>query len=414
MTNSNSSKFWDNRLVRIILAVLGSVLLWVFVTVTEGDLIRQTFSGVNVVFEGGDALRAEKDLIITDISSTTVSVSLNGTRSQLANLSSDQITAVIDVSKNPTVGKYGPAPTIRFAAGVNANTITTNAIMPSTISYSVVREVTRTIEVKGEFSGSVADGYTFNPPIFDVETVKIRGPENEVNKVEYAWVDITRDKLDSTLDYESTYKLVDADMNEIPLGSIELERETVGVVVQVLATKEIPLTVDLRYGAGATSENVKLTCSPATIMLSGEKELLDSFSKISLDTIDLTSFSQTYEETYPIQLENGLNNLKGITEVKVTIEIIGLETRKFNVTNISVINMTNGYTAEIVTEAVEVTLRGPADILSEIKANNIRVVGDAAELAVVTGEVALKSKIIIDGFTGVGAIGEYKVYILIE
>ena len=416
MTNSSSRKFWDNKLVRIILAVLGSVLLWVFVTMTEGDLIKQPFNGVRVVFEGADALRAEKDLVITEISSTTVSVTLSGTRGQLASLSSDQIIAVVDVSKTPVVGKHTTIPTIRFVAGTNTSTISTGdiTVSPSTIVYSIVREVPRTIEVKGAFTGSVAEGYTSNPPVFDVETVIIRGPENEVNKVKYAWVDITRDKLDTTLDYESTYTLLDADMKEVPLGNIELERETVGVVVQVLATKEIPISVDIIDGAGATSENVKITCTPATIMLSGDRELLDSINKISLDTIDLASFSQTYEETYPIQLENGLNNLKGVTEAKVTVQVIGLETKKFNVTNISVVNMTNGYTAEIITETVEVTLRGPAEVLSEIKANNIRIVGDAADLAVVTGEIGLKSKIIIDGFTGVGAIGEYKVYILIE
>lgn len=46
----------------------------------------------------------------------------------------------------------------------------------------------------------------------------------------------------------------------------------------------------------------------------------------------------TFEDNYTIVLDNEITNVTGITDVKVTAQIIGLENKKFNVTNITTIN----------------------------------------------------------------------------
>lgn len=73
-------------------------------------------------------------------------------------------------------------------------------------------------------------------------------------------------------------------------------------------------------------------------------------NKIVLGTIDLTDFTDAFQNTYSIVLDNEVRNLTGITEAKVTVEIIGLETRDFTVTNLSCINDTEGYKSTIITE----------------------------------------------------------------
>jgi YbbR domain-containing protein len=417
MSNGKSAKsFWDSKLVWAILAALGSVLLWVYVTFVEGDVITADFNGVAVEFYGADLLRDEQGLIITNVSDYVVSVSLTGTRSELSRLDSSSMTARIDVSNIAGIGEHRERPDIVFAPGISRGSILASEIStaPISISYSVVREISKTIDVMGRFNGTVAEGFFTMPPVFNPVTVIIRGPQDEINQVQYAWVDITREDLDATRNFESTYILVDADLNEVPLGNIKLERETVDVTIQVLMQKEIPLTVDIVEGAGATSQNIKITCEPASILISGDKETLDAINRISLDTVDLSSFGLVYEQTLPIHLDNGITNVTGITEAKVKIEVIGLETKSFTVTNISVVNITEGYEMELLTESLEVTIRGPAEVLERLKANNIRVVADAADIGAATGEFAPSAKVIIDDdFTGVGALGTYEIYIRI-
>ena len=88
----SSKAFW------IIISLLGSFLLWMYIMSTEETTIEKTFSNVKVVYQGADDLRAARGLIVTDADADSVTVRLKGTRRVLGNLSSADLSAVIDVS----------------------------------------------------------------------------------------------------------------------------------------------------------------------------------------------------------------------------------------------------------------------------------------------------------------------------
>ena len=71
---------WDSRIFWAFVSLLASVLLWVYVTTTQGDVIEQTYEGVSVVFNGEDVLRENEGLVVANISSNTVSVRIRATR----------------------------------------------------------------------------------------------------------------------------------------------------------------------------------------------------------------------------------------------------------------------------------------------------------------------------------------------
>ena len=83
---------------------------------------------------------------------------------------------------------------------------------------------------------------------------------------------------------------------------------------------------------------------------------------------------------------------------------MGLETRNVHVTNISCINVTEGFEAEILTKSLDVTLRGNPESLSQIREENIRAVADLEDVNESTGTYMPKVRIYVDGFTDVGAI----------
>ncbi|MEG0035796.1 MAG: CdaR family protein, partial [Oscillospiraceae bacterium] len=300
---------------------------------------------------------------------------------------------------------------VTYPLGIDRDSVSLVSTLPSSVSFLVDKTNTKTVELKGQFSGTVLEGYVPQPIIFEPQTVNISGPENEINKVACAWVVIERKDVDKTLKFDTEYVLLDNEGNEVELGNIVLETEMVSVTLPITATKEVPLTVDLVDGGGATIENVKISCDPATIIIAGDAETLASINKISLGTVDLAAFASTFEDKFTVVLPDKVSNVTGITAAKATVEVIGLETRKFNVTNISAINAPTGRTSSMVTENVEVTLRGSADVLNKIKANNIRVVADLTDVGNTTGVFQPIAKIYVDGVTGVGAVGEYKIYV---
>ena len=164
--------------------------------------------------------------------------------------------------------------------------------------------------------------------------------------------------------------------------------------------------ITLIEGAGATSANTVIKIEPSSITLAGDTSILAGMNKIVLGTIDLTDFTDAFQNTYSIVLDNEVRNLTGITEAKVTVEIIGLETRDFTVTNLSCINDTEGYKSTIITESLTVTLRGTKEQLDAIQSENIRAVADLKDFKESSGTYMVPVKVYVAGYDDVGAIGD--------
>lgn len=404
----------DSRIFWAVVSLLASVLLWVYVTTTQGDVSEQTYEGVSVVFNGEDTLRENEGLVISNVSANTVNVRIRATRRELSKLTSSNIVAYVDVSKFTSAGMYNQSVSIQFPLGSNTSSISVTATSPRSISFDLEKTSSKTVEIKGKFTGTVAEGFAEQPMQFSPQTVTLDGPSSELQKVAYAWVEVSRDNIDKTIQISSAYKLMDADGKELSLSNVTSDPAAISVTVPVTATKEVPLTIDLAEGGGATAQNAKITCEPATITVAGDAETLAGLNKISLGTVDLASFAESYQDSFKIVLDNGVTNVTGITTAKVTVQIVGLVTRKYSITNISTINVPPGRTASVITENVEVTLRGTADVLDKVKPNNIRVVADLSELGTTSGVFEPAAKVYVDGFTGVGAVGDYKVYVKLK
>lgn len=404
----------DNKILWAIVSLLASVLLWVLVTISVGDMKIHTFESVPVVFKGEDTLFERYGLVLSNISTTTVNIRVKAPLREIAKLESSVITAEVDVSRFTTKGSHSQIVTPRFPPGTNTSSIDFATTSPTSITFNVDKTVTKTVEVDGKFVGTVAEGYAQQPMRFDPQSITVTGPGEIVSKIAHAWVEVGRIDVDKTIQAEYPYQLIDEKGNEVPTNGLVFSRETVTVTVPINSTKEVPLTIDRIDGAGATDENVEITLDPATITIAGDAETLEGINKISLGTIDLSSFASSYENKHQIILDNTVTNVTGIKEVKVTIKVIGLETKKFNVSNITTINAPAGRTVSIVTENLEITLRGKNSVLSKIAANNIRVVADLSDIGTASGVFEPIAKVHIDGFTGVGAIGSYSVYVKIK
>ncbi len=177
----------------------------------------------------------------------------------------------------------------------------------------------------------------------------------------------------------------------------------------ILEIKDIPLQVELVEGAGATTANTKVTLTPDRITLAGDSAILEGMNRIILSTIDLTDFRTSFSETYTIPFDNSLRNISGVTEAKVDVEIVGLSTANYTVKNISVINVPDNIEAEIVTESLDVVLRGTQEQLDQLTAENIRAVADLSDYKDSTGSFMPHAKIYVDGFVDVGAVGNYPI-----
>lgn len=413
-TRSRMKKIYNSKVFWMIVSLLASLAIWVYVTSVETDESKTTFRGVKVELVGEDILRDSKNLVVTDMDTSTVTVEVVGPRRIIGSLSSDQLVAQVDVSKLSRAAYTSQQYTIVYPDGTDTSKLSESRRTPETINFMVSAQTSKSIQVRGSFDGSLAEGYTAEMPVFEPSTITITGSEAYLKDVEYAWVTFGKENVDSTYSVETGFTLMDANNEPCSTTGISFSTDVVTATLPLLTLKEVNLDVNIIEGAGATKANTKITIDPVSVTLAGDSSLLAGMNKIILATIDLTDFSSTFTETYTIPIDNELKNTTGVTKATVTVEIVGLETKTFRVTNFSCINATEGYEADIITESKEITLRGTPEALAQIKAENIRAVADLTDYKESTGTYMPQVRVYVDGFTDVGAIGENTISIEIR
>lgn len=411
---TQSRAFWMG------ISLLAAVLLWLYVTSTEGVEIETTLYNVPIEFVGADTLRESSNLVVTEQDRTSVNLTLSGTRRVLSKLDSGNVTATINLSRMNTDGRYSVSYDLSFPSGINPNDVTLVRSSADIVNFYLDFITPKTIEVKGVFTGSTAEGYLAEDNlIFDPLVVRISGPKAAISQVDHAYVSISRTGVDKTLQYSTTYELVDENNDPVDDSAITRETEEVTVTLNVLSTRSVPLDVNIIDGGGAVREaNTQIDIEPASVVLAGDAAVIDSTSKLVLGTIDLAAFATDYTATYTIVPPNDTENLTGVTEATVTVSIIGLNTRTFSIgqDNISCNNVPEGYTAEIITQSLNnVTVRAPEEILGQIEAQNLRAVADLSELnSDAPGVYNPTVRIYINGFPEAGVVGEYKIYVTLD
>ena len=409
-------KFTESKIFNIILSILIALGLWAYVTASVTDVGESTVRNIPVTVVGEEALNA-KGLMIDPNTKLAVSARVSGNRTLLVNMASnpsEYFSATINVAEITEPGTYDLNCTI--TPEFTSLTSTGVRVMDQegkTIQVTVTRLMSKTVEVRGVFEGTVDEDndYRANPVEVTPGTIKVQGPETLVNQVEYAQVTITGDDLTKTYTGELGFQLMTADGEVVDDDDLTTNVNTVSVVMPVVKTMEVPLSVEYIYGGGITEDNferyVTVDIQPATIQVSGDEADVSYLEgkTITVGKIDLSQVIQDQQEfVFPIELTPELSNDSGITQATVTVTIRGLETKTVETSNIDVINTPSGFTADAVTQSLQVKVRGPADALDTVEGYQIRVVVDLEGQNLRQAQFPFTPKIYLDGDSRCGVI----------
>ncbi len=403
----------DSRLLWALLSLCAAVMIWVYYTSNYSVAETKTLYGVEVTFTGQEAMRDTLSLVVSDQDVSTVNVTLSGSRRDLSGITSDDIKAVVNLSNITMPGYRTMSYTLSYDTSVNQASIREGAKSPSTIGLQISKLATRSFPVTGAFEGSTAEGYMVDAAemTFDPAAVTVTGPEDELNQIAKVQVTVARDEVSAAFTAVGNYVFLDDEDQPLEFEDVQADVETVSVNVPVSTVKDVDLDVTLIPGGGATEANVIYHVKPETITVAGDAATLDALNVISVANIPLANYLTFEPATYNIVLPNGVECLSGETTATVEMEFVGLEYGLFTVTNLSYINVPDGYTASVMDANKVVTVRAPADVFSQIAVNNIRIVAD---LSGVTTTSRVPTTVYVDGFESAGAVGTYPLYIRME
>ena len=408
MTKKKVSKLFNNNIFWAVISLVAALAIWLYMTATQEEEIAVTLSGVQVVFAGEEDLQATRGLVITDVSTRTVDVTVRGTRLNIGSLAASDVQAVIDVSRFNSTSNSTQSYNLVYPDGVDASAVRVVRSSPSTISFQVTRMDDKIVPVDAAFTGSVAEGYMLGDIEYEPRSITVSGPQSVLETIDRVYVEVELMDLDAPRTVEAPFTLRDADGNEIAKDGLEFDFDTVTVTIPISKVKDVPIYVNLIEGAGATRENTSIKLSESSITIAGDAATVDGINRIEVGPVDLTSFELTYEGTLDVVLPNGVENISGIEEVDVSLEVTGLAVRDFTVTNISDTGLPEGYSAELVTHSLTVRIRGPQDALANLNSSNIRAVADLSNTTA-SGTMDIPNvQIVIDGALNCGAVGTYR------
>ena len=414
----NAYKLKDSRIFWAVLSVIAALLIWVYYTMNYAQEETRVFYGVEVSYTGADAMRDSLNLIISETDTTTVNVTLSGSRRDLLRLTSEDLRAVVNLSNVTMAGYRTMSYSLSYPSSVNSAGITVVRQTPQTIGLQISKLATKMMDIRGTFTGTTAEGYVVDSAdmTFDPASVTLSGPEEELQQIHTVRVTVARDEVRSSFTAAANYVFLDADGNELDFEDVQADAETVSVTVPVSTIKQIGVDVTLLYGGGVGTDNVIKDIYPATITVAGDAATLDGLNSVSVATIDLSDHESFSTTEYSIILPNGVECLSGETTATVSLTFTGLETAYFNVSNLSCVNPPEGYVPTIMEQTSVITVRAPAQILSQVSANNIRVVADLTDVTAAEGTTTVRvpAAVYVDGYDEAGAVGDYTLFVRLE
>ena len=181
--NSNTPKNTDekkknwSKTVLIIISFIIAIVIWFSATQMNQTQIKRIFSDVEVTFRNTDSLE-RKSLTIVDVKSTTVDVTLKGYYSDLRNISSDELSATVDVNSITEAGTFQLTPVLSGYSN-DVSVAGTDAV-----EVVVERIATKGITANIEVVGTPREGYAFVEELTEYNPeINIQAPKSVADAV---------------------------------------------------------------------------------------------------------------------------------------------------------------------------------------------------------------------------------------
>lgn len=371
----------ENKVIRWLVSFLVAFTLWFYVITVVSTEYDQSFSGIPVSFQG-EAILEERGLMIVSNKNPTVSLRLYGKRSDLSKLDSSNITVMVDVSKIGEAGEHVlTTNNISYPGNVRNDAFSVLNRNPDSITLVVEQKIKKEVPVVIAYQGSVQEDFIADKDnaLLDYNTVSIEGPASSVERIEQAVIEVDLDDKSESFSDSYTYTLCDSNGDPVDSAFVETNVAAVNLTLYIQRVKEIPLVLNIVEGGGATESNTVIELSQKTLKISGNDAVLAQLEELVLGTIELAAIPEDTTLTFPVVLPTGVTNLSNVTEIQVSVAFPELAVKNFVVTNITHKNIPADMEAEILTQSMQVTLRGPKNLIDQLTPEDISVVVNLAD-----------------------------------
>ncbi|MEG0770545.1 MAG: CdaR family protein [Clostridia bacterium] len=357
-----------------------------------------------------DLESAQEKLMILKGTPATVDVVVDGLRTELGTLSSDDIKAEIDFSTITGAGEYELPVKVKLPSQYKLVSVN-----PDKVVVKIEKKITMGIEVAPNTTGKVKDGYALESIKSVPAIISVTGPEMVVTSIKKAVANIDITDANDVVAKKSSYTLLDKNGTIIDMTNITTDVSQVLVTANVFKSKIVPFTAKVINSSGGSDENFStVNINPKEIEIVGSSSIIDSINSIDLGVVDMaeaTTKGQTF--TIEIVIPNGVKALTPVTKATVNVTYPELSTKTLNIKNFEFVganaargSLPNGY-------SVSVKVRGVASDLDALNESMIKGTIAIPDVAA-TGKTQITITFNLPSESKTSVIGKYNAIVTIK
>ncbi|MBO5221601.1 MAG: hypothetical protein J6C26_04735 [Clostridia bacterium] len=353
-----------------ILSVLLAVVVWIYILYVINPVNDKEFNRVSVdlSYEGSIPERNGYMYLLTD-TNLTVSVSVSGSRSDLLNLTANDIKASLNLDPITTPGTHSVA--VNISTG-NKNLVVTD-YNPKNFTIEFATKATRTLPIEIQASGSLPEGYAIKESSISPKDITIFGPANTVESIDkvYVSVPLTNVKTDITGTYDLA--IVNKNGENVDRRFLTISDTKAESNLSVEYRKDMETTINVTNSSGGNeSSYITVTLDTKTIQAIGDEKLLAGIETFSVGTIDTSKILENGVFPLTIPTVEGVVYSKDV--VNATVEIapdVGTKELSFGPKDIQIINLPDK--ASVMYKGdVKITIRAKASDLETLTTDNLK------------------------------------------
>ncbi|MDR3242500.1 MAG: hypothetical protein LBT34_01040 [Clostridiales Family XIII bacterium] len=373
--------------VNRIIAVAVSLTLWAYVITVENPPTTQLIRAVPVQFTSLDIL-ALKGLAVSGETALTVDVSVEGKRSDLANLSRDSIVARANL-RGFTKGENSVS--VEVTAPEKISVIEKR---PAEVNVLIENLVTVNKPIRVEFTDEFPEGTEPGFITMIPEEIDVSGAKSDVDDIAYVRAQIESDMLTERSE-TFTAEAVPVNSKGEAVHSLKLSQTEIKVTAKLCSTKEVPLEAPV---TGDVSENYELTYVnvPVTVTIRGEKSVIDGISSISAAPVDISAVNVTSKIPLTFNFFDEAEIADASKGAAVSIGIKGIAAKSFQYASsvIGIEGLTEGRTAYINTGSVSASIFGRESVITDFTQEDIKLYIDLSQvdLTAVSADVPVQAR----------------------
>lgn len=354
----------------LILAFIIACGLWVVISVLTFDTITNKINNIDVITEP-TAFMTQNNLQITSELDEKVSIVIEGKRYDISDLSASDFTAEVDLSSVRGAGVYSLPLKVTSKSSRELSITSTN---PELVTVTLDEIISKEFPVYGTADITLPPEYYLGDITASPASITLTGSASIIQKITRVEAQSTRHgNISESL--QTVSDIIVHSTGGVISEGLTFSDDIVTVSIPIYKQKELPLKFEItNVPQNFDLDSLKYKINPEKITIASPDDTIDNISELDIGNIDLSDIKLNNKTNIlPIALPEGYKNLSGNNSALIEWEFEGYGMLDFYVPrdNIQINNKPNNFDISLITNQLKVTVIGPSERISEIKAADI-------------------------------------------